>query len=168
MSRKPLPEPWERKSILSAMSRLELKMAGQRLKSYPHWLEQIRELDEWFESQVFPDFFGGCFVKGGVSPAIQERILILKESHPGYKWLLDRVNKIEAIFGVLEPCLREVVRLWHFEKTDEYDICGILEISRGTLFSRKKQAEKITAYCWDLGIEGIKSGKVSKKIILEV
>jgi len=132
------------------MSRLEIKMAQRRLKSYPYWLEDLRNLDEWFQGITSPDLFGGCGVSGGEASAVQERILTLKESHPNYSRLLGRVEKVQAILEGLSRRGRDVVRLWHWERVDEYDICAMLEISRSTLFRTKQRVERYFAACWDL------------------
>lgn len=161
MSRK-LPELPDRDPCLPAMARIDLRMAQRRLKSYPHWLEQLRDLDEWFSSITSPDLFGSTGVSGGESVAVQEKILMLKESHPGYEYFRKSVEKVQAIMGALSQEEREVVQLWHFEKVDEYDICGILEISRRTLFRRKKSAERKVSTFWAFEPEEIKSQKVRK------
>lgn len=161
MSRK-LPELPEMEPLLPAMARLELRMAQRRLKSYPYWREQLRELDEWFAGIMSPDLCSSIAVSGGEPLAMQEKILMLKESHPGYGYFRKSVEKVQAILDVLSQEELDVVQLWHFEKVDEYDICAILDISRRTLFRRKKSAERQVASLWSFEPEEIKSEKVRK------
>lgn len=171
MSRK-LPEPPDMELFLPAMARVDLHMAQRRLKSYPRWVQQLHELDRWFAGIASPDLFGVAGVAGGNGLAVQEKVMILKESHPGYTYFRSSVEKVEAILEVLSPAERDVVRLWHFEKIDEYDICGLLGISRRTLFRRKKEAERMVAWLWRFETEeirqraeGITSEKVRKMIL---